>query len=113
MNRERSRIGRIDFRRLRETVSIEAVLSLLNWQPARRYGAQLRGPCPIHGSPKQSSTSFAVHLEKNVWRCFSRCDRGGNQLDLFALATKQPVYQAAIEICRGVGIEVPEFHSGK
>lgn len=102
--------GRIDFRRLRETVSMEDVLALLGWRAARRSGAQLRGPCPVHGSPSPASTSFAVHLERNVWRCFSLCDRGGNQLDLFAQATRQPIYQAALELCERLGIDPPRLN---
>jgi len=40
----------------------------------------LRGPCPIHLG--HNPTAFSVNLERNVWNCFSRCQRGGNVVDL-------------------------------
>jgi len=35
----------------------------------------------------------------NAYRCF-HCGSAGNQLDLWVAATKQPLYQAAIELCQ-------------
>jgi hypothetical protein len=39
------------------------VLDLLGFEPSRRRGDQVRGPCPVH----RSRRSFAAHLGKNVW----------------------------------------------
>ena len=88
----------IDFRVLRSEVGMEAVLTLLGFVPWQRRGAQVRGPCPVHrpGSPR--SRSFSANLAKNACRCF-HCGLSGNQLDLWAAATRQPLYQAAIELC--------------
>ena len=36
-----------------------------------------------------------------------RCHRHGNQLDLWAAATRLPLHRAAIDLCRRLGREVP------
>jgi len=82
------------------------VLVLLDWTPVAAAGAQQRGPCLIHGSASPQSRSLSVNLAKNTFQCFG-CGQKGNQLDLFALATGLPIYQAAIELCRRSGIEPP------
>jgi hypothetical protein len=35
------------------------------------------------------------------------CHSHGNQLELWAAATKLPLYQAAIEVCHRLGRQVP------
>jgi DNA primase len=40
---------------------------------------QLTGPCPIHGG--DNPTAFRVHLERNLWRCFTHCG-GGDTVEL-------------------------------
>lgn len=96
----------IDFARLREEVSIEQVLELLGWTPVTRSGPQLRGPCPVHRSENDRSRSFSAHLEKNAYRCFG-CGAEGNQLDLAAAAFDLPLYTAARELCRQLGVTPP------
>ena len=88
----------IDFRLLRSEVGMEAVLTLLGFVPSQRHGAQVRGPCPVHRPASPRSRSFSANLAKNACRCF-RCGLSGNQLDLWAAATRQPLYQAAIKLC--------------
>jgi DNA primase len=98
----------IDFRALRAAVDIATVLDLLRFVPTRRRGAQVRGPCPLHGPPLLRSRSFSAHLGKNAWRCF-HCRQSGNQLDLWAAATGQPLYQAAIDLCARLRHPVPRL----
>jgi DNA primase len=96
----------LDFRQARTEVSLGAVLELLGWQAQQRCGAQVRGPCPVHGSSSQRSRSFAAHLERNLWRCFV-CQAGGNALDLWVRATGQSLYPAVLELYRRLGRTVP------
>jgi DNA primase len=96
----------IDYRQLRSLLSMKDVLDLLGWRPRTRRGEQLRGPCPLHGSASPTSRCFAVHLGKGVYHCF-RCGAGGNALDLYAAATCQPLYAAAVQLCRRLGQAVP------
>jgi hypothetical protein len=91
-------------------VPITAVLGLLGWQHRSRSGEQLRGPCPIHQSTSPKSRSFAVNIRRNIWYCHApACKSGGNQLDLWAAATglTEDPYQAALDLCEKLGLEVP------
>jgi DNA primase len=88
----------IDFRTLRCQVGMDAVLELLGFAGRPRRGGQVRGPCPLHARHSPRSRPFSANLEKNAYRCF-HCGCSGNQLDLWAAATRQPLSQAAIELC--------------
>jgi DNA primase len=97
----------VDFRQLRVLVSMRDVLDLLGWRPRARCGEQQwRGGCPLHGSQSATSCCFAVHVGKKVYHCF-RCGASGNVLELYAAATGQPPYQAALELCGRLGHAVP------
>jgi CHC2 zinc finger len=96
----------IDFRQARAEVRLAAVLELLRWRAREGRGAQVRGPCPVHGSSSPGSRSFAAHLGKGAWRCFV-CGARGNALDLWARATGQALYPAVLELYRQLGRAVP------
>ena len=106
----------IDFRTLRREVGMEAVLKLLGFVPVQRRGGQVRGACPLHapqragypraGYPPAGGRSFSANIERNAYRCF-HCGSSGNQLDLWAAATGQPLHQAAIELCEKLHCPVP------
>ncbi len=98
----------VDFAELRRRASIAQVLEVLEFTPVARSGYQLRGPCPVHRSTRENSRVFSVNLDRNVYRCFKpSCDSKGNQLDLYAAVTGLPLYDAAIELCEKLGIDVP------
>jgi DNA primase len=82
------------------------VLALLGFEPSARAGAQVRGPCPLHGARSPRSRSFAAHLQRHCWQCF-RCGAGGNALDLWLAATGLPLYEAALDLCRRLNLEMP------
>jgi hypothetical protein len=96
----------IDYRAARAEVRLAEVLALLNFVPCSRQGPQRRGPCPLHGARSLRSRSFAAHVGKNVWYCF-RCRRGGNALDLWAAATRQPLHAATTALYGRLGRDVP------
>jgi len=100
--------GLIDYRELRHVIGMADVLALLGWEAATSNGPQRRGPCPIHRSKSAASRSLSVHVEKHVFRCFG-CGKKGNQLDLFAQAIGLPVYLAAEELCRRMGVAPPRL----
>jgi DNA primase len=99
-------MGGIDFTFLRGQLSLAQVLDLLHFTVTTRRGPEVRGPCPVHGSHAPRSRSFAANLQKNCWRCFS-CGAGGNALDLYAAATRLPIYEAALELCALLHLPVP------
>ena len=98
---------RIDFAELRRRVPIRHVLELVGFRPVRISGAELRGPCPIHGSHSCRSRSFAANIERNVFRCF-HCGAQGNVLDLWAALHKTDLHRAAISLCEQLALELPE-----
>ena len=99
----------LDFRRLRAAVSMAEVLQLLHFEPRTRRGQQWRGPCPVHESTSPRSTAFSANLAKNTFRCF-KCGAAGNHLDLWALVTKQPLFDAALQLCDRLRRDVPYLH---
>lgn len=71
----------VNFAEVRATVSIEAVLfEMYGLTNLKKEGDKLIGPCPVHNG--DSPRAFHADLTKNVWHCFSRCQKGGNQIDL-------------------------------
>jgi putative transposase len=96
----------IDFTAVRTALTLAAVLQLLGFQPRSVHGAQQRGPCPLHGSTTGTSRCFSANLEQQSFHCF-KCGRSGNALDLWAYATGQTPYDAAIDLCQRLGIALP------
>jgi DNA primase len=96
----------IDFAELRRQLRLGQVLDLVGFEVVSRWGVQVRGPCPLHGSSRPRRREFAAHLERQCWHCF-RCGASGNALDLWLAVTKQPVYAGAVDLCRRLGLEVP------
>lgn len=96
----------IDFAAVRAAITLAAVLQLLGFQAHRTRGAQQRGPCPVHGSTSATSQCFSANLDEHVFHCF-KCGRSGNALDLWAAATGQLPYDAAIDLCNRLAIPLP------
>ncbi len=97
----------VDFDRVRALVTMVQVLSLLRFQPSTRAGVQWYGSCPLHGAGAgRRHRSFSVNVKIGRY-CCHRCHSHGNQLELWAAATKLPLHQAAIDLCHRVGLDVP------
>ena len=97
----------VDFERIRAAVTMEPVLNLLGFEPLSRSGSQWYGSCPLPacGSGRRRR-SFSVNVASGRYHCH-RCRSHGNPLELWAAATQQSVYQAAIDLCRRLGCEIP------
>ena len=98
----------IDFAALRAVVTLAAVLQLLGFRARSTQGSQQRGPCPLHGSTSGTSRCFSANLEQHTFQCF-KCGKSGNALDLWAHATGQSLYDAALDLCQRLQIPVPEL----
>jgi DNA primase len=96
----------IDYAALRQQLRLGQVLDLLGFAPSTRCGAQLRGPCPVHGAHSPRSRSFAAHLERHGWHCF-RGGAGGNALDLWVAVTRLPLDEAARDLCERLHLDIP------
>ena len=96
----------IDFVAVRAAVTMAAVLGWLGFQAQTTHAAQQRGPCPLHGSTAGTSRCFSVNLGEQIFHCF-KCGRSGNALDLWAQATCQTPYDAALDLCQRLSIPLP------
>lgn len=87
----------VNFAEIRARVSLEAVLiEMYGLQNLKRDGAKLVGPCPVHNG--DSPRAFHADLQKNVWHCFSRCQKGGNQIDLVAQKEGISIREAGLKL---------------
>ncbi len=87
----------VNFADIRKRVSIEDVLlRYYRITNLKRDGTKLSGPCPVHDG--DSPRSFHVELDKNIWHCFSKCQGGGNQLDLVAKKENISIRDAALRL---------------
>ena len=108
----------IDYRAVRRAIPLSRVLQLLEFQPTRSRGSNLRGRCVLCGntkpqsSPRQTQAGFAADLSRDIWYCF-RCSRGGDQLTLWSLATHKPLYAATKLLCQTTGHLIPWLGSAK
>ena len=96
----------LDYQKLRSVITIEQVLRLLGFRASRRRGRNARGPCPLHTPSDAGGHCFSVDLERNLFRCF-HCGAAGNQLDLWRLAQRRPLYPASLQLCNQLGIQPP------
>ena len=96
----------VDFDRVRTEITMEQVLNLLGFQPSKRSGVQWYGRCPLHESTSGRRRSFSVNVAIGRYYCH-RCHSHGNQLELWAAATKLPLHQAAIDLCHRLGRDIP------
>ena len=99
----------LDYTAIRARISIADVLALVNDHPLRMRASQCRGRCPLHQRESHNgsgSTCFSVNLQRNIFKCFG-CGAQGNQLDLWRLYIRLPLYQATLELCRLLNITPP------
>jgi DNA primase len=99
----------VDFKHLREAVSLEVVLAHYGIELRRVNARSLRGRCPLpmHGS-EASTTSFTATLSKGlggVWACQSQScvaarngKKGGNALDFVATMENCDLQTAAAKM---------------
>lgn len=87
----------VNFADIRKRVSIEDVLlKYYRIDNLKKDGNKLIGPCPVHNG--DSPRAFHADLVKNVWHCFSKCQGGGNVIDLVAKKEVLSVRDAALKL---------------
>jgi len=96
----------IDFAALKAAITIAQVLALLGFTPRSDRNGQQRGPCPLHGSTRGTSSCFSVNTQAHAFHCF-KCNRSGNALDLWVAANRLSPYDAALDLCQRLSIPLP------
>jgi DNA primase len=91
----------VDFRVVKEQVSMQMLLDhyQVNW--LRKSGDELRGKCPIHKG--EGDRTFHVNTGKNAFNCFS-CHKRGNVLDFVAAMENCTVRDGAIKLAEWFNI---------
>lgn len=92
----------VDFRAVKEAVSMEAILRYYQVPNLRRHRDQLQGRCPIHRG--QRGDSFRASLSKNAFQCFA-CQAHGNVMDFVVAMERCSVREAAFKIQEWFGID--------
>ena len=85
--------GWLNFREIKQTISIEAVLGRYHWKYRRRRGDRVQGCCPIHRGQREDA--FHVDLRNNGFHCFS-CQAHGGVLDLVVAMERCSLRQAGL-----------------
>jgi len=97
----------LDYAAIRQRIPIRCVLLLIRYQASRRDGQQWRGPCPLPDCSPSAGTSsdrsFSIDVGRHLFHCF-RCQRSGNQLDLWTHVTGLKLYPATLDLCRHLSI---------
>jgi DNA primase len=83
----------LNFREIKQSIPIEAVLGHYQWKYLRRRGDQVQGCCPIHRG--QRTDAFNVDLRNNGFHCFS-CQAHGGVLDLVVAMERCSLRQAGL-----------------
>jgi DNA primase len=102
----------VDFRAVKEAVSIEQVLTHYRVKVRTVHNSALRGRCPFPGhTSKSKGESFSVDTSKNAWACQSdSCvaarggRKGGNVLDFVAAMERCTVRDAALKLQEWFGL---------
>ena len=97
----------VDFEVLRREIAIGQVLDLLRWEPIASNEPQQYGPCPLRDrKTEREARCFSVNLRLSRFHCHA-CHRYGNSLELCADVRETSIYDAAIDLCRQLGRDVP------
>ena len=83
----------LNFREIKRSIPIEAVLRHYAWKYLRRRGDRVQGCCPVHRG--QRTDAFTVDLRNNGFHCFS-CQAHGGVLDLVVAMERCSLRQAGL-----------------
>jgi DNA primase len=83
----------LNFREIKQSIPIEAVLGHYQWKYLRRRGDRVQGCCPIHRGHR--TDAFNVDLRHNGFHCFS-CQAHGGVLDLVVAMERCSLRQAGL-----------------
>lgn len=74
--------------------NVDFVALVSRYAKLRRAGRQFVGLCPFHS---ENTPSFYVHPQRKVFKCFGRCDAGGDVFD-FVMRAEHCDFPSALRI---------------
>jgi DNA primase len=108
------KVNWIDFKAVKERVSLAQVIATYNVQLKRVNAESLKGNCPLPSHTSKSKDTFYVNETKNVWYCHSdSCKQngkkaGGNVIDFVQAMENCSAYEAAKKLSGNLPATVPE-----
>jgi len=98
---------RVDFRHIKETVSIEALVARYGVE-LRKSGKSLRGGCPLPCGEEGGKSCFSVNPGKRVFHCFHKgCGwsgkKGGDVLELVKAIEGVSLREAGVKLSEWFG----------
>lgn len=107
---DRSTSRRI-WREWKARVRIVQVLEDIGWLAEFRVsGRRLIGPCPVHGGDNRRA--FSIDPQRDLWFCFSRCQSGGDVINLVWHLSGRSWPRTAAWLERLAASPVPHFPDG-
>jgi hypothetical protein len=94
----------IDFKQIKEMVTLEDVLGILEHRVVRRQIDRGYSTCPLNCSPRGRACSF--DFQRKLWFCHV-CKKGGCHVDLYAQAKGLTFIAAALELCLYLHLPLP------
>lgn len=90
------RLRAVEPREVKRTADFVAIVS--QYTQLRRAGRQFVGLCPFHS---ERTPSFCLDPQRKIFKCFGRCDAGGDIFD-FVMRAEQCCFSYAVRIVAGV-----------
>ena len=87
---------RFDPREVKRTANFVALVS--RYTRLRRAGRQYVGRCPFHA---ERTPSFYIDPRRKIYKCFGRCNAGGDIFD-FIIRAEQCGFSDAVQVVAGV-----------
>ena len=101
---------RVNPKELKEAVPAARLVEDLTGCPPRRSGTSLLWRCP-NPSHEDRNPSFSVNSRRDIWRCWSQCDRGGSgAIDLAMWLWSLPFEEAVDRLASQYGILARPVH---
>jgi DNA primase len=102
-------LGRIPEETIREIRDRADIIGLIGrYVELKKAGRNFKGLCPFHG---EKTPSFNVNPDKQIFHCFG-CGEGGDVISFLMRYEGLTFPEAARNIARDCGIEIPETSSG-
>jgi len=92
-------LARLNPEAVKSAADFAAVVS--RYVKLRRVGRQFVGLCPFHA---ERTPSFYIDPQRKLFKCFGRCDAGGDVFD-FVMRAEQCGFPDAVQIVAGVARE--------
>ena len=76
---------RSKYEEIKDRYRVEDLVS--QWTDLWGHGPKYTAKCPFHG--ERNGRALSVDADKQLWKCFGKCGRGGDVIDLIKFASEK------------------------